>query len=57
MPTDASFPNGPSKISARLGGFLFGAFVSLAMAGVVWVAYSGSGLSVSPTPPEQIYFF
>jgi hypothetical protein len=59
MPTAANIQTGAASTGARtirIAGFVFGMFVMLAGGGVISVAFSGNGLSSSPTPPEQIYF-
>ena len=59
MPSDASIQPGgrtPPPRSTRIGGFLAGVFITLALGMLVSVAFTGNGLSTSKTPPEQIYF-
>ena len=59
MPSDAtantSGQSGASR-ATRLGGFLAGIFITLALGMLVSVAFTGNGLSTSKAPPEQIYF-
>lgn len=57
MPSDVSVQTPTySQRSVRWGGFAFGILVSLVLAGLVNVAFTGEGLSRQSPPPAQVYF-
>ncbi|MCH2168532.1 MAG: hypothetical protein MK107_12480 [Oceanicola sp.] len=57
MPSDATITSAPTTSrTLRLGGFVAGVLLSLAAGGLISVAFTGTGLSSGPTPPEQVYF-